>query len=153
MIIYVDTSAVLKLVIQEPQSNALADELSAATARGDRLVASMLLYTELHCAAQRRAQMPVQSINTVVDSINLVDVTRADLTYAAALAGGLRSADAIHLATAIRLQANVLVAYDVELLAAGANAGLNVLSLGANSRSQRTAPRENSPGERLVRTG
>jgi predicted nucleic acid-binding protein len=42
--------------------------------------------------------------------------------------GRLRSADAIHLATAIRLQTDVLVAYDGELLAAAADTGLSVLS-------------------------
>ena len=39
----------------------------------------------------------------------------------------VRSADAIHLATAIRLQSDAMVAYDIELLAAAANAGLSTL--------------------------
>jgi hypothetical protein len=37
---------------------------------------------------------------------------------------------AIHLAAAIRLQADLLIAYDAELLAAAVDAGLNVLSPG-----------------------
>lgn len=127
MILYIDTSAALKLIVEEPESAALAEELTAATARGDRLASSMLLYTELHCAAQRRGKLPAELINAVLDSINLVDVARADLMYAAALSGGLRSADAIHLATAIRLEADTLVAYDGELLVAGGNAGLSTL--------------------------
>lgn len=127
MIIYVDTSAALKLLVEETESAPLAEEMTAATGRGDHLVSSMLLYTELHCAARRRAQLSPEQVNSVADSINLVDVARADLLYAAALAGGLRSADAIHLATAIRLQATTLVAYDTELLAAAASAGLNTL--------------------------
>lgn len=53
------------------------------------------------------------------------------LMYAAALPGGLRSADAIHLATAIRLQSDFLVAYDAGLLAAAVDAGLNVLAPGS----------------------
>ncbi|MET3142982.1 UNVERIFIED_ORG: putative nucleic acid-binding protein [Arthrobacter sp. UYEF10] len=47
---------------------------------------------------------------------------------AAALPGKLRSADAIHLAAAIRLQSDVVVAYDAGLKAAAVEAGLNVLS-------------------------
>jgi len=43
----------------------------------------------------------------------------------------LRSADAIHLATAIRLQSDVLVAYDAELLAAAVDSGLNTESPGS----------------------
>lgn len=127
MIIYVDTSAVLKLVIAEDESAATAGYLSAAASQGDILAASMLLYTELHCAGRRRG-IPGELINTALSGINLVDVSRPDLMYAAALPGKLRSADAIHLATAIRLQADVLVAYDAELLAAAVEAGLAVQS-------------------------
>lgn len=127
MIIYVDTSAVLKLVMEEPESAAVADYLSSATARGERLVASMLLYTDLHCAARRRG-IPGELVNTVLGGINLVDVARSDLLYAAALPGRLRSADAIHLATAIRLQSDLLVAYDAELLAAAVDSGVSVLA-------------------------
>ncbi|WP_332760141.1 type II toxin-antitoxin system VapC family toxin [Pseudarthrobacter sp.] len=129
MIIYLDTSAVLKLVVEEPESSAGAHYLSTAAAQGHQLVASMLLYTELHCAAHRRG-FPGESVNTVLGAINLVDLARSDLMYAAALPGKLRSADAIHLAAAIRLQSDVMVAYDAELLAAAVEAGLNVLSPG-----------------------
>ncbi|MGK3954880.1 type II toxin-antitoxin system VapC family toxin [Arthrobacter sp. R4] len=133
MIIYVDTSAVLKVAVEESESAATAEYLSAAGSRNDRLVASMLLYTELHCAAHRRG-LPGELVNAALGGINLVDIARSDLMYAAALPGRLRSADAIHLACAIRLQADLLVAYDAELLAAAVDAGLNVLSPGAGSR-------------------
>ncbi|MET4097113.1 type II toxin-antitoxin system VapC family toxin [Arthrobacter sp. UYCu712] len=129
MIIYVDTSAVLKLVVEEKESSDAATYLSTAAERGDKLVASMLLYTELHCAAHRRG-FPAGLVNSVLGGINLVDLVRPDPMYAAALPGGLRSADAIHLAAAIRLQSDVLVAYDAELLTAAVEAGLNVLSPG-----------------------
>ncbi|MBB6404189.1 type II toxin-antitoxin system VapC family toxin [Arthrobacter sp. AZCC_0090] len=130
MITYVDTSAVLKLLVEESESARLAEHLSTtAAATGHRLVASMLLYTELHCAARRRG-LDAEAVNTVLGGINLVDVTRSDLMYAAALPGRLRSADAIHLATAIRLQADLMIAYDVELLAAAVDAGVAVLSAG-----------------------
>jgi predicted nucleic acid-binding protein len=127
VIICLDTSAVLKLVVEEKESSSAAEYLSAATAQGHQLVASMLLYTELHCVARRRG-LPGELVNTVLGAISLVDVARSDLMYAAALPGRLRSADAIHLAAAIRLQCDVMVAYDAELLAAAVEAGLNVLS-------------------------
>lgn len=130
MIIYADTSAVLKLLVEEKESSRAADYFSTATAQGGRLVASMFLHTELHCAGHRRG-IPSGLINTVLSGINLVDLVRSDLMYAAALPGRLRSADAIHLAAAIRLQADVLVAYDAELLAAAVDAGLTVLSPGS----------------------
>jgi predicted nucleic acid-binding protein len=127
LIIYVDTSAALKLVVEETESTAVAEYLSAAVRRGDQLVASMLLYTELHGAGKRRG-LPAELIITVLDGINLVDLARSDLMYAAAMPGRLRSADAIHLAAAIRLQTDMLVAYDQELVAAATEAGLIALS-------------------------
>jgi predicted nucleic acid-binding protein len=127
LIIYVDTSAALKLVVEETESTAVAEYLSAAVRRGDQLVASMLLYTELHCAGKRRG-LPSELITTVLGGINLVDLARSDLMYAAAMPGRLRSADAIHLAAAIRLQTDVLVAYEQELVTAATEAGLNALS-------------------------
>jgi predicted nucleic acid-binding protein len=132
LIIYVDTSAVLKLVVEEKESSTAATYLSTAATQGNQLAASMLLYTELHCAAHRRG-IPSKLVNAVLSGINLVDLARSDLMYAAALPGGLRSADAIHLAAAIRLQADLLVAYDAELLAAAVDAGLNVLSPGGRA--------------------
>jgi uncharacterized protein len=127
LIIYVDTSAALKLVVEEAESTAVAEYLSAAVHRGHQLVASMLLYTELHCAGKRRG-LPAELITTVLGGINLVDLARSDLMYAAAMPGKPRSADAIHLATAIRLQSDVLVAYDLELVTATTEAGLRALS-------------------------
>ena len=127
MIIYIDTSAALKLVVEEPESAAVAEYLSAGVRRGHQLVASMLLYTELHCAGKRRG-LPVELITTVLGGINLVDLARSDLMYAVAMPGKLRSADAIHLATAIRLQTDMLVAYDQELVTAATEVGLTALS-------------------------
>ena len=129
MIVYVDTSAAVKLVVEEPESGPTAEFLSAASHRGDRLVASMLLHTELHCAANRRG-LPPELVNAVLDGINLVDLTRSDLLYAAALPGKLLSADAIHLATGIRLETKTLVAFDKELVRAATEAGLHTSSPG-----------------------
>ena len=127
MIIYIGTSAALKLVVEEPESAAVAEYLSAGVREGHQLVASMLLYTELHCAGKRRG-LPAELVTTVLGGINLVDLARSDLMYAAAMPGKLRSADAIHLATAIRLQTDVLVAYDQELVTAATEVGLTALS-------------------------
>lgn len=132
MIIYLDTSAALKLVVEETESAAVAEYLTTSARRGDQLVASMLLYTELHCAGKRRG-LPAELITAVLGGINLVDLVRSDLMYAAAMPGKLRSADAIHLATAIRLQTDVLVAYDAKLVTAATEAGLNSLSPGKSA--------------------
>jgi len=55
MIVYVGTSAAMRLLAEEAESAALAEYLEQArTVASDTLVASLLLHTELHCAANRR---------------------------------------------------------------------------------------------------
>ncbi len=54
-----------------------------------------------------------------------------DLTTAPLLPGRLRSADAIHLATALRLNARAMVVYDTELHAVSRTAGIDAVSPGA----------------------
>jgi predicted nucleic acid-binding protein len=123
---YLDTSAAMKLILDEPQSEALTAELSG---RDDRqLVSSWLLHTEMHCAAGRHPQdVDLDAVGTVLDSVSLIDLTRGDL-----LAGGthapLRSNDAIHLAVALRVGADEIVTYDEELIEQASAAGLAVLS-------------------------
>lgn len=128
MIRYVDTSAALKLLVTESETEALATELTSATARGDRLVASMLLHTELHCAARRRGTLDANAVRILLDSVTLVDVAREDLLRASTSAWGLRSADAIHLATALRLDVDDLITYDLELRRAAETTGLTTSS-------------------------
>lgn len=135
MIRFVDTSAALKLVIQEAESDALARDLEASRSGGATLVSSMLLFTELHCAAARRRELVADSVNAVLDRLVLVDVERVDLVTAATSAWGLRSADAIQLAAALRCEADEFVCYDVELAAAAHRAGIRVSAPGAAAAS------------------
>lgn len=120
---YVDTSAAMKLIVDEPESDALAEALAADR----RLVASWLLHTELHCAAGRHTDaVDIADVRDVLDTMNLVDLTRGDM-IAAGTHAPLRSNDAIHLAVAIRLGSDELVTYDGELAEAARAAGLAVL--------------------------
>ena len=132
MIVYVDTSAAMKLLVEEKESATLADHLQRRAEGGDTLVASLLLHTELHCAANRRREhIEHESVSEVLSAIALVDIESGDLTTAPLLPGRLRSADAIHLATALRLNARTMVVYDSELRAASRAAGIEALSPGA----------------------
>lgn len=133
MILYVGTSAAMKLLVEEKESAVLADHLQQRTQDGDTLVASLLLHTELHCAANRRPEhIAHEAVSEVLSAIALVDVESGDLTTAPLLPGRLRSADAIHLATALRLNARAMVSYDTELRAASRTAGIEAVNPGAD---------------------
>lgn len=132
MILYVDTSAAMKLLVEEKESAALAEHLQGRTQEGDTLVASLLLHTELHCAANRRPEhIDHDAVSEVLSAIALVDLESGDLTTAPLLPGRLRSADAIHLATALRLNARAMVVYDRELRIASRSAGIDAFCPGS----------------------
>lgn len=127
MLAYLDTSAAMKLVVEEAESEALVEEL----ANGRRLVASWLLHTELHGAAGRHPDaIDGRVVGEVLSTVNLVDLTRGDM-LAAGTQVPLRSNDAIHLAVALRLGVDEVVTYDAELAAAVEAAGIRVLSPGS----------------------
>lgn len=124
VICYLDTSAAMKLLVEEPESAALVSYLQSG---GDerRLVASWLLHTELHCAANRHPDdIDLASVGVILGAVTLVDLTRGDLLTAATLPGRLRSNDAVQLAVALRVGADELVSYDAELISAADTAGI-----------------------------
>lgn len=128
---YLDTSAAMKLLVDERESSALASTLDSL---GDDavVIASWLLHTELHCAAARRGVAQAPGVETVLDSVVLVDVERRDLTDAPIVGSGLRWQDAVHLATALRVDVEQLITYDAEQAEAARRAGLGVLAPGAS---------------------
>lgn len=129
MICYLDTSAAMKLLVEEPESEAVVAYLQSARAVADQqvLVASWLLHTELHCAANRHPDdVDLDTLTVVLDTVSLIDLTRGDLLTAGTLPGQLRSHDALHLAVALRIGADEMLTYDAGLAGAATAAGLHV---------------------------
>jgi hypothetical protein len=80
----------------------------------------------LHCAAGRHPRdVKLDQVKVVLDTVNLLDITRGDLLVAGTHAP-LPSNDAIQLATALRVGSDEIVTYDVELAEAAIAAGLAV---------------------------
>lgn len=128
-ILYVDTSALVKLVQRGVQSDVLA-----AWPAGRRWVISDLHRTELRRAALRAGRVAdvalarAEHLLADIDTIRLVGSVFDD-------AGrieppGLRSLDALHLAAAMTLGPDLggIVAYDERLLAAAARQGITTWS-------------------------
>jgi predicted nucleic acid-binding protein len=92
---YLDTSAFVKLVRSEPESEALRRELS-----GSELVSSALLSLEGRRAASRYGQVAVRRARVALTAITLIPIDEPILDAAAGLdPPELRSLDALHLAT------------------------------------------------------
>ena len=135
--IYLDTSALVKLIRLESESTALADWLDARTE--SRWITSTLTEIELPRAIRAIAPEGLASVPGVLarlDRFEIDDVVRA--TAAAYSDPTLRSLDAIHLATAqIATAAAPLIAfvtYDRLLGDAAAAAGLVVTAPTAGER-------------------
>jgi hypothetical protein len=115
---YLDTSAFLKLVVAETESAALRDWYVAHAPAWS----SQLLLTEARRAG-RRLGVPADLIEAALDTVALVAPGAATFRRAGdLLPATLRSLDAVHLATALELGADLagMVAYDDRLAAAAA---------------------------------
>ena len=129
MTVYLDTSAAAKRLIREIESEALADYLDDLDAE-ERLASSMLLETELRRFAMR-LELSQTAVSNLLDRIDLVEPDRLLFTEAGLLPGEfLRSLDALHVATALRLDARVVVAYDHRLRHAARDVGLATVAPG-----------------------
>jgi hypothetical protein len=125
--IYLDSAAVVKLVHAEPDSQTLRAWL--AERAGVDWVSSVLLEVESFRALARYSPGSVGRLPPVLDLIELVELDPGIRGLAQTISPAtVRSLDAIHLATALRLggQLTSFVTYDKRLADAAAIAGLTV---------------------------
>ena len=128
MAFYVDTSALVKLVVAEPETAALRSWLAGV---GSDLVAGDLVRTELMRAVRRAAPDRVLLAQQVLDSLTLIDVTTSLFAEAGRLdPPELRSLDAIHLAVALDLGDDLdgILTYDDRLSDAAISNGVAVVA-------------------------
>jgi uncharacterized protein len=124
-----DTSAFLKLFVAESNSS---DMLEFASREQPRLAGSELLITE-GLGNLARLGFDTSEPKLVLESISLLPVTRSLLMDAVEMVrGGVRSLDAIHLATAKLIQSELigLVSYDKQMLRAADQLGIPTFSPG-----------------------
>jgi predicted nucleic acid-binding protein len=131
MAYYLDTSALVKFVVAEPESGALREWASAPNRR---VVSSDLARTELVRAVRRASPHLAARARAVLDSLVLLRVTAETFEGAGRIdPPSLRSLDVLHLAGALGLgdELDGLVTYDDRLGEAAAALGIPVLAPGA----------------------
>ncbi|MFO0698075.1 MAG: type II toxin-antitoxin system VapC family toxin [Nitrospira sp.] len=143
MMLYVDTSALVKLYVEEPMSDKLADAVHAAEAVATSLVA----YVEARAAfarARRETRLSPSAYRQVLEAFLedwgryvVVEVTDRLVRHAGELAAhrALRGYDALHLASALSLQEHVaskisFLAFDHALVQAARRENLHIHTLG-----------------------
>ncbi|MGH3770787.1 MAG: type II toxin-antitoxin system VapC family toxin [Pseudonocardiaceae bacterium] len=116
--IYLDTSAFVKLVWAEPESDALSRFLTRRLATP--LVSSSLITVETRRVVQREDPSALARADLLLTRIGRIGMTASIVESASRLPDrSLRSLDAIHLATALLLREDlgVVVTYDKRLAA------------------------------------
>lgn len=130
MIAYLDTSAALRVLLVGPgrqavevtrQTQAYLDQL---VERGHTIVSSTLLRTEILCQANRQPEIDIDQAEELLSLVNLIELDSADVHDAPTTPGRLRTLDALHLTVAIRVTADLFIAYDDQLLRAAQSVGM-----------------------------
>jgi predicted nucleic acid-binding protein len=128
-LLYLDSSALVKLIVPERETGPLRERLALTAERAS----SKLAVVEL-TRALRRLRAPAEVRRRaveVLERIGLIQVDDAVLDLASQLdPPALRSLDAIHLATALRIGSDLdaFVSYDTRLAQAARDHGLPVIA-------------------------
>lgn len=126
MAAYLDTSALVKLVVEEEETAALIAWIETADLE---MVSSDLARTELLRTVRRASPDRVVRARDVLDRVTLLGLTTQIYEEAARVdPQGLRTLDALHLAVALDLgdDLDVIVTYDDRLAGAAAVNGVHV---------------------------
>ena len=123
--IYLDSSALLKLLFEEPESIALA--LWISDRAGTPMVSSELARVEVVRAVRRIDADVVPSARALLSQLDLIPLNGALIAQAAEVgAPVLRTLDALHLASALSIRGDLtaFVAYDNRLADAAEATGI-----------------------------
>lgn len=136
MRVYLDSSALIKREIDEQYSTELIETVRAFGQAGDQMVTSLLTTIEVSRVIRSRLEsVPpaavVEAIETALSGVTECDINDQVIGIARRLGPStLRSLDAIHLATASQFDVDLVVGYDVRLLAAASELGFRILAPG-----------------------
>lgn len=131
MALYLDTSALVKLVADEEESKELT-----AFVGDDEIMSSVIARVELVRAVGRKHGRMADQAEVLLGDMSFVAVNRVTTGVAAWIQPwSLRSQDALHVASALHMGQGIraLVTYDHRTIDAGRRAGLEVASPGRGS--------------------
>lgn len=131
MRVYLDSSAVIKRVLAEADSPALVEAIDGYVRQGALLVSSALAWIEVERALRTRLKRGPGAVAADVDDALSGVAEHMLSTEVVSLARRvnpdvLRSLDAIHLASALLVDADLVVTYDERLALACGENGLTV---------------------------
>ena len=135
---YLDSSALIKRVVTERESAELIVALRAHHAGGYELVTSVLGSVEVSRGIRARLDLEppgaiLDQVETALAGVTQIDISEPVIALARRLfPTSIRSLDAIHLASAVLVSADVVIAYDTRLLTAASELGFRTSSPGSD---------------------
>jgi predicted nucleic acid-binding protein len=130
--VYVDSSALIKRAVAEAESEAVEEALEQHVDAKDALVSSTLAWIEISRALRARLDgedhdVVTEAIDDALSGIAERPISADVVSLARRIEPNLlRSLDAIHLATAVLLDADTVLTYDDRLAEAARYNGLTV---------------------------
>lgn len=130
--LYCDASALAKLVVEEPESEALRAFIEGGNPFGHPLdmVSSVISHVEVTRAAKKMGPAAYEKVAGVLAAVTVISLRRSIVQISSHLPPeNLRALDAIHLGSALSAGHDI-ISYDHRLNAAAALSGLRVYSPG-----------------------
>ncbi|MDF0528659.1 type II toxin-antitoxin system VapC family toxin [Tsukamurella sp. 8F] len=133
--IYLDTSALIKLLVEEEETRSLLSWLAGR--KGEASISSDLSRVEVMRTVLRAGESGlVEQARYVLDSLDILPLSEPVIALAETVGSpSLRSLDALHLAAALQVESEVtaFVTYDHRLQEACRDVGLPVAAPGATT--------------------
>ena len=127
MIVYLDASVAVLVIKHESGSAEVREQLDSLADDTHLIVSGRLLETEMRRTAKRLG-ISMAAVDSTMDALAIVEHEKSDFHRAGTFdSGNLGSLDALHLATALRVQADVMLTRDPSLVAACEAEGLALL--------------------------
>jgi len=134
--VYLDSSALLKRVLDEPEAEAFDTAFDGFEQSGASLFSSSLAWLEVSRTIRFRSEAEpprtiIELIEIALSGLEEFAITEQVIDIAQRLGpAAIRSLDAIHLASASLLGADLVCAYDERMLAAAEELGFRTSSPG-----------------------
>ena len=128
---YLDASALVKLVADEAESQALREHLGSFSARLTSRIATVEVPRALSRKGPESSALAGELVVAAFEGVSVIELdTEISKRAALLLPATLRSLDAIHLASALSLreELTVVVTYDARFAEAARGAGLTVMA-------------------------
>ena len=131
--VYCDSSVLLKRFVVEPDSESSSLQLERMTVDGDHLLSSRLALVEVTRSIDRRLPTDApqedldEAVAKVLEDVDLIAIDDFTLEVAGEIPGRhLGTLDAIHVATALIMRADLVVTRDQRMIEACTKVGLAV---------------------------